>query len=94
LRYVIIISTGKEKETEVEMRKFGNFVLGAMLGGIVGSTLALLFAPASGEEARDEIKAYFTNLKEELNRAADEKRAELEMELHQLRSGEKTVVEE
>lgn len=76
------------------MRKFGNFVFGAMLGGIVGSTLALLFAPASGEKARDEIKSYFTNVKEELNRAADEKRAELEMELHRLRSGEGVKIEE
>jgi len=76
------------------MRKFGNFMLGAMLGGIVGSTLALLFAPAAGEKARDEIKAYFSNLKDELNRAADEKRAELEMELTRLRSGEKVAVEE
>jgi gas vesicle protein len=75
------------------MRKFGSFMLGAMLGGIVGSTLALLFAPASGEKARDEIKAYFTNLQEELNRAADEKRAELEMELHRLRSGESVKIE-
>lgn len=76
------------------MRKFGNFMLGAMLGGIVGSTLALLFAPASGESVRDEIKAYFTNLQEELNRAADEKRAELETELHHLRSGESVKIEE
>lgn len=76
------------------MRKFGNFVFGAMLGGIVGSTLALLFAPASGEKARDEIKSYFTNVKEELNRAADEKRAELEMELNRLRSGEGVKIEE
>ena len=76
------------------MRKFGNFMLGAMLGGIVGSTLALMFAPASGEKARDEIKAYFINLKEELNRAADEKRAELEMELQRLRSGGGVKIEE
>ena len=75
------------------MRKFGNFMFGAMLGGIVGSALALLFAPAAGEKARDEIKAYFTNLKEELNRAADEKRAELEMELSRLRSGENAEIE-
>jgi len=76
------------------MRKFGNFIFGAMLGGIIGSTLALLLAPASGEKARNEIKAYFSNLKEEINRAADEKRVELEMELHRLRSGEKVLVEE
>lgn len=76
------------------MRKFGNFMLGAMLGGFVGSTLALLFAPASGERARTEIKGYFVNIIDEVNRAADEKRAELEMELQRLRSGKEVVVEE
>jgi gas vesicle protein len=79
---------------EVKMRKFGNFMLGAILGGLVGSTLAMLFAPASGEKARNEIKDYFSNIKDEINRAADEKRAELEMELHRLRSGEKTTIED
>ncbi len=76
------------------MRKFGNFMFGIMLGGILGSAIAILFAPASGEKARDEIKAYFVNLKEEVNRAADEKRAELEMELDKLRSGKKVMSDE
>ena len=76
------------------MRKFGNLMLGAMLGGIVGSTLALLLAPASGEKARNEIRAYFSNIKDEVSRAADEKRAELEMELKRLRSGENIPIKE
>lgn len=76
------------------MRKFGNLMLGAILGGIVGSTLALLFAPSSGEKARNEIKAYFSNIKDEVSRAADEKRAELEMELQRLQSGENISIEE
>lgn len=76
------------------MRKFGNLMLGAMLGGIVGSTLALLLAPASGEKARNEIRAYFSNIKDEVSRAADEKRAELEMELQRLRSGENIPIKE
>lgn len=76
------------------MRKFGNLMLGAVLGGIVGSTLALLFAPSSGEKARNEIKAYFSNIKDEVSRAADEKRAELEMELQRLQSGENISIEE
>ncbi len=76
------------------MRKFGHFMFGIMLGGILGSAIAILFAPASGEKARDEIKAYLTNLKDEVSRAADEKRAELEMELNRLRSGEKVMSKE
>jgi gas vesicle protein len=69
------------------MRKFGNFIFGAFLGGLVGSTLALLFAPAAGDTARQEIVDYFTHIKEEVNRAADDKRAELVAQLDALRSG-------
>ena len=69
------------------MRKFGNFVLGAFMGGVIGSSLALLFAPATGEKARQEIIDYFTHIKDEVNRAADEKRAELVTQLETLRSG-------
>ena len=76
------------------MRKFGNLMLGAILGGLIGSALALLFAPASGEKTRNEIEAYFKNLQEEVNRAADEKRAELETQLRKLRSGENVTIEE
>ena len=69
------------------MRKFGNFVLGAFMGGVIGSSLALLFAPTAGEKARQEIIDYFTHIKEEVNRAADEKRAELVTQLETFRSG-------
>jgi gas vesicle protein len=76
------------------MRKFGNLFLGAVLGGLVGSALALLFAPESGENTRSEIESYFKNIKEEVIRAADEKRAELEEQLQKLRSGQDVPLEE
>lgn len=76
------------------MRKFGNLFLGAVLGGLVGSALALLFAPESGEKTRSEIESYFKNIKEEIIRAADEKRAELEEQLQKLRSGQDVPLEE
>lgn len=76
------------------MRKFGNFLLGAMLGGLVGGSLALLFAPEAGEKTRTEIEDYFKNIKDEVNRAADEKRKELEAQLKSLRSGENVTIEE
>jgi gas vesicle protein len=65
-----------------------------MLGGIVGSSLAILLAPASGEEMRKQIEDYFKHIQEEVTRAADEKRAELEMQLSRLRSGENIPVKE
>jgi gas vesicle protein len=76
------------------MRKFGNLLFGALLGGLVGGSLALLFAPASGEKTRRDIQVYFENLKDDVNRAADEKRAELEHQLKALRSGESVKIEE
>lgn len=75
------------------MRKFGNFVLGAFIGGVIGSSLALLFAPTAGEKARHEIDEYFKHIKDEVNRAADEKRAELVAQLETLRSGEEVRTE-
>ena len=69
------------------MRKFGNFVLGAMIGGVIGSSLAMLFAPSTGENTRQEIMDYFNHIIEEVNRAADEKRSELVTQLETLRSG-------
>ncbi|MCB2213760.1 YtxH domain-containing protein [bacterium] len=76
------------------MKKFGSALLGAVIGGIVGSAAVLLFAPASGEQTRQEIGNYFENLKDEVQRAADEKRAELENQLEQLRSGKNVTIEE
>lgn len=75
------------------MRKFGSLMFGALLGGLVGSALALLFAPASGEQTRKNIQDYVENLKDEVNRAADEKRAELEAQLNNLRSGGSVKIE-
>ena len=69
------------------MRKFGNFIFGAFIGGLIGSTLALLYAPTSGDRARIEIVDYFSHIKDEVNRAADEKRSEMVAQLESLRSG-------
>lgn len=73
------------------MRKFGKFLLGAIIGGVVGSSLVLLFAPDTGENVRREIGNYFKNLQEEAQRASEEKRIEMEAELRELRSSKKIV---
>ena len=83
-----------EMEAKSTMKKFGSAMLGAVLGAIVGSAVVLLFAPASGDETRQEIDNYFKNLKDEVQKAADEKRAELEEELEALRSGKDVTIEE
>jgi len=70
------------------MSKSSNWVMGAIIGGIVGSMLATLYAPYSGLELRTRIKDYIQNVQNEVQQAGNERRLELEAELEKLRSGE------
>lgn len=67
------------------MKKFFNFTLGAILGGIVGSMTALLLAPSSGEELLNELESKAKNIQIEIKEAAAKKRMELERELDELK---------
>jgi gas vesicle protein len=67
------------------MKKFFSFFVGAIMGGLVGSTVALLLAPSSGETLRSQIRERFIALQEELAQAASERRIELEEQLENLR---------
>jgi gas vesicle protein len=67
------------------MNKFINFVAGATLGALVGASVAILFAPVSGEELQAQIKAQVEQIQLEVKNAATERRAELEEQLSTLR---------
>ena len=67
------------------MLKVANLFLGAILGGLVGSAIALLLTPMSGDELRMEVKSYTQHVKEEVEKAATTRRIELERELSNLR---------
>ena len=68
------------------MKKFISFLSGAVMGGLVGAVLALLLAPSSGEELRGQLKEGFGEFQEEIGKAMQEKRIELEAKLEELRS--------
>lgn len=68
------------------MAKTGNFLLGAVLGGIVGAATALLLTPASGNRMRDQVRDYVEKVKQQVNQAAQDKRTELKGELTDLRA--------
>lgn len=68
------------------MRRILSFLLGAILGGLVGSTLALLFAPESGVELREQIRERFSALGTEIRQAAAARRIELQQRLETLRT--------
>jgi len=67
------------------MRWFGNFLLGALIGGIVGAVSVLLLTPASGAETRGRIADYAHNVEDQVRQAALTRRQELQIELESLR---------
>ena len=56
------------------------------MGALVGVSLALLFAPASGEELIDRMQAETERVKTEVRQAAQDRRGELEQQLEALRA--------
>ncbi len=62
-----------------------NFVIGAVLGALTGTTITLALAPVSGEELRAQIKMEIERIRHEVRTASTERRAELEAQLDNLR---------
>ena len=68
------------------MQKFMSFITGAVMGALVGASLAILFAPSSGDDLRLEMQERAQRLQAEVKAAADARRAELEQQLNSLRA--------
>jgi gas vesicle protein len=68
------------------MRKIFGFVLGAFVGGLIGGTIALLMAPESGAQLREQIRRRGYAFSAEVQGAARARRAELETRLAELRA--------
>jgi len=68
------------------MRRTASFLIGAIIGGVVGSALALLFAPASGDELRVQISDRAQSFASNIRQAASTKRIELQERLEVLRA--------
>ena len=63
------------------MRTFWKFILGAVIGGVLGTAIALLFAPVAGNDLRERIRDYCTNIRDEVKVAATNKSQELQSKL-------------
>jgi gas vesicle protein len=68
------------------MRRTLSFFIGAITGGLAGAVIALLFAPASGQEMRARIAERTDSLAGEIRQAAATKRIELQDRLETLRA--------
>ncbi len=67
------------------MNRVISFLSGAVMGTLVGATLALLFTPASGEELRIKMQEQAQKIQDEVKSATENRRAELEEQLANLR---------
>jgi gas vesicle protein len=63
------------------MRAFGKFLLGAAIGALIGSAIAMLFAPVSGQALRERVYDYCTNIRDDVKSAAENRSRELRQEL-------------
>ena len=69
--------------------KIGPFLGGIFLGSLIGGVVALLLAPASGEELRNRIQSEAERVRSEVSQAASDRRSELEQQLSALRAPRK-----
>jgi len=68
------------------MRRMFGFLIGIIVGGLVGSTIALLMAPESGENLRSQLRDRGQNFFNDVRQAADERKIELRQRLETLRA--------
>jgi gas vesicle protein len=68
------------------MRSVLNFLIGMLSGALFGAALAVLFAPISGDELRQQINIRVQGIQSEIEKAATQRRAELESQLDTLRA--------
>ena len=68
------------------MRRMFGFLIGVMVGGLVGSTIALLIAPESGDELRGLIRQRGQGFVNQVRSAAQQRQIELEERLEMMRA--------
>jgi len=62
------------------------FMIGLFVGGLVGSTVALLLTPETGEDLRSELRLRGAGFFDQVRSAADTRRIELRGRLESLRA--------
>lgn len=73
------------------MRRMFGFMIGVFVGSLVGSTLALLLTPESGDDLRSELRSRGDSFVNQVRTAADSRRIELRGRLEALRAPRETT---
>ena len=69
------------------MNKILSFMAGTLCGAVVGATVALLLAPASGEELRSEMTHRWEDALNEARLAMEETRRDLQAQFEMMQQG-------
>ncbi len=69
------------------MNKALNFMAGALCGALVGAVTALLLAPASGEQLRDDVITRWEEALNEARTAMEEARRDMQEQFEQMQQG-------
>jgi gas vesicle protein len=78
---------------EVGTKQSGNFLTGVLVGGVAGAVAALLFAPQSGEETRQQIQQKAAELRDQTTSTVENTVAQVQSKASQLKTdiGEKAT---
>jgi gas vesicle protein len=68
------------------MRRAFSFLIGTLIGSMIGAAAALLFTPSSGQELRNQINDRTSGLVADIQNAAKTRRIELQERLDSLRA--------
>jgi gas vesicle protein len=82
---IIKESINNDYQRRVNMRFWGKFMIGAILGGLFGAVVGLLIAPDSGQELRGKVTNSILQIRDEVAQASADKRQELQEQLNRLR---------
>lgn len=80
-------------EQESNTKRPANFLTGMLLGGVAGAVTALLFAPQSGEETRQQIQQKAAELRDQTTATVENTVAQVQSKASQLKAdlGEKAT---
>lgn len=70
------------------MQRFFAFLTGILSGALIGAVTALLLAPMSGDQLRNQAQGQLQSRMDDIRTAVEQERSRLEAELEALKRGE------